>query len=386
MKLRLRKRKKSSIPYLFDAEYYLSSNENARKAECPWKHFCKVGFREGLNPNPLFLTRDYQRKYLNDDYEINPLLHYIESTGQFADPHPLFDSQNYLMQLGGGKVELPLLEHFLKYNNENQISPGVFFDTKKYLFANPEVSPCGFVGLYHYVRYGKMQGRNLFIDKALIKAVFQRREQLDYDWLLSSSQREVRFLATILGMDPGKPSILISASHADSKYQAILQKISRELGEDYQTNVIHVFGFSPHDADSFAAFGPTFCLNWDDVKNVDHAYQLQCAEATLRCLDAVGLIYFDCHPSNTLTWLSDIGIPIHAVVPTAKSHEFHSIVSGLAVDCETIRLPAKHESRMSEFKYDEQSRMTFIDTDFDAIQDPESLSNTEGQIKAADRS
>ncbi len=380
MRLRLKKRK-NTIPSLFDVEYYLSSNEVAQKADCPWKHFCKVGFREGLDPNPLFSTRHYQHKYLNDDYETNPLLHYIESTGQTADPHPLFDSQNYLRQLGDAQIDIPLLEHFLKYNNENQISPSVFFDTKKYLFANPEVSPCGFVGLYHYVRYGKMQGRSLYIDQALIGQVFQRREQLGYDWLLDSPQREVRFLASILGMDPGKPTIVISANNGDSEYQAIIQQISRELGEVYEANVVHVFGFHPQDSDSFTPFGPTFCLNWDDSKSVDHEYQLECAEATLKNLDAVGLIYFDCHPSKTLCWLSDMGIPIHAVIPSIKSNEFQQIVSSLCETCETLSIPAKYESRINEFKYEQQAKLTFVDSDFNAIQDPQTALTSPAQIK-----
>ena len=384
MKLRLRKlrkRKKPAIPFLFDTDFYLSGNEAAQRADCPWQHYCKVGFREGLDPNPLFSTLYYQDKYLPDDRETNPLLHYIDYAGQTADPHPLFDSQNYLRQLGGVQVDVPLLEHFLKYNNENQISPSVFFDTKKYLFANPEVAPCGFVGLYHYVRFGQVQGRNLYIDKALIKDVLHRRDQLDYDWLLGSPQREVRFLATILGLDAAKPTLIISANSANSNYQGVLQKVSAELREVYEANVVHIFGFDPQETDNFAPFGPTFCLNWDDSKNVDHQYQLDCVEATIKNLDALGLIYFDCHPSKTLNWLEETHIPIHSVIPSVQTDDFHNTVSKLATSCESIHVPAKFENRLNEFRYEQQSRINFCDTDFDAIQNPQDKPTTPSEIK-----
>ena len=65
---------------LFDSEYYLSKNEDVKKAKVdPIKHYLKFGWKEGRNPSGEFDGN----KYLNKRPDVRvagicPLVHYIK--------------------------------------------------------------------------------------------------------------------------------------------------------------------------------------------------------------------------------------------------------------------------------------------------------------------
>lgn len=382
MKIRLR-RKKTCTTVLFDSEYYASQSETAQNADNSWQHFCTVGFREGLDPHPLFSTRYYQSAYLGGNLEINPVLHYLSSEEKFNNPHPLFDARTYLEQIGNPTVPTTILEHFLAYNNENQASPSVFFDTRKYLFANPEVAPCGFNALYHYLRYGKLQARDLYTDQNLIHSVVKRAERLDYDCLLNSHQPHVRFLVRVLGMDHSRPTVILSANNSGHEYAPILKKISTELSEVYKVNTVHVFGFNTPDAENFVPFGPTICLNWDDTRSVGHQHLLDCVASTLKGLSAAGAIYLDSHGSKTLNWLAGLGIPVHGVIPKMQSSEFANTVSHFCRHSQTVIVSATHARQSNELQSaDDFAKIKFTETDFDAISRPFEQQTALPQIKS----
>ena len=64
---------------LFDSEYYLSQNEDVKKAKAnPIKHYLQFGWKEGRNPSPKFNGNDYLNK--RPDVRVAgicPLIHYI---------------------------------------------------------------------------------------------------------------------------------------------------------------------------------------------------------------------------------------------------------------------------------------------------------------------
>lgn len=64
---------------LFDAEYYLFTYTDVRKADIdPIKHYIKHGAKEGRNPNSEFETSFYLANYVDvKESGINPFIHYI---------------------------------------------------------------------------------------------------------------------------------------------------------------------------------------------------------------------------------------------------------------------------------------------------------------------
>jgi hypothetical protein len=68
----------------FDADYYLVAYPDVKAAGTdPLRHFVKVGWREGRNPNASFNTRIYA--LFNSVTDVNPFYHYIKY-GQSKDP------------------------------------------------------------------------------------------------------------------------------------------------------------------------------------------------------------------------------------------------------------------------------------------------------------
>ena len=65
---------------LFDKEYYLSNNEDVKKAKVdPIKHYLKFGWKEGRNPSEKFNGNEYLNK--RSDVKvvgICPLVHYLK--------------------------------------------------------------------------------------------------------------------------------------------------------------------------------------------------------------------------------------------------------------------------------------------------------------------
>lgn len=65
---------------LFDEKYYLTTNEDIRKADInPIKHYIKYGWKEGRNPSEKFDTNFYLDSYPDvRDAGVNPLVHFIK--------------------------------------------------------------------------------------------------------------------------------------------------------------------------------------------------------------------------------------------------------------------------------------------------------------------
>lgn len=82
---------------LFDAEFYLGANPDVAAARMdPLKHYVKYGAAEGRQPHPLFDPAHYLASCPAARDAENPLLHFLEQRGPWANPHPLFDCDAYL--------------------------------------------------------------------------------------------------------------------------------------------------------------------------------------------------------------------------------------------------------------------------------------------------
>ena len=82
---------------LLDAEFYLRANPDVAAARMdPVQHYVKYGAAEGRQPHPLFDPAHYVASCPAARNTANPLLHFLEQTGSWANPHSLFDCQAYL--------------------------------------------------------------------------------------------------------------------------------------------------------------------------------------------------------------------------------------------------------------------------------------------------
>ena len=72
---------------LFDSEYYLSKNEDVKKAKIdPIKHYLKFGWKEGRNPSAKFNGNEYLNKIPQVKLTgICPLIHYLKFNKEYFD-------------------------------------------------------------------------------------------------------------------------------------------------------------------------------------------------------------------------------------------------------------------------------------------------------------
>jgi hypothetical protein len=97
------------IRKLFDAEFYLRTNPDVAAARMdPVKHYVKYGAAERRQPHPLFDPEHYLASCAAagtvdnnagnnaGNNAANPLLHFLEQSRSWANPHPLFDCDAYL--------------------------------------------------------------------------------------------------------------------------------------------------------------------------------------------------------------------------------------------------------------------------------------------------
>ncbi len=87
---------------------------------------------------------------------------------QFRIVHALFIPVFYAAahQLSG-KRRRGLFKHYLRGGWRNGLDPAPFFSTQKYLEAYPDVRKAGIEPFYHYLRYGIMEGRQIFPSEQL---------------------------------------------------------------------------------------------------------------------------------------------------------------------------------------------------------------------------
>ena len=146
---------------LFCSTFYTSNYYPARKSDNTTRLFYRyliTGWKQGHNPNPLFLTRFYLWKYPDvkrSRYE--PLTHYVlfgEKEGRL--PNPFFWPDYYRDTYPDTKnFSGSLLKHFLTYGMPEQRDPSPLFDTSFYVKQNPDFDEeTKRSALVHFLHYG----------------------------------------------------------------------------------------------------------------------------------------------------------------------------------------------------------------------------------------
>ncbi|UHD18944.1 sulfotransferase [Thiocapsa bogorovii] len=148
---------------LFDEAWYVSSYpEILASGHHAAAHWSLIGWRHGLEPNPLFKTRWYLENNRDVDAAgIDPLLHYC-AQGAFEgrDPHPCFSSSWYLEKNPDvAQSEVNPLMHFLEAGAKEQRDPHPSFQISKYLTEHPEIIATGVNPLIHFLSHGEEEVR-----------------------------------------------------------------------------------------------------------------------------------------------------------------------------------------------------------------------------------
>jgi hypothetical protein len=83
---------------LFDGAFYLREYPDLAAAGVnPLRHYLRYGANEGRKPHPLFDPDYYLRRNPQARGCGNPLIHFLEKGGRSGmSPHPLFDCEAYL--------------------------------------------------------------------------------------------------------------------------------------------------------------------------------------------------------------------------------------------------------------------------------------------------
>ncbi len=147
---------------LFMTAWYLARQpELAARGEDGVEHFCRIGWREGAQPNPYFHTHWYLTQ--NQDVAragFNPLWHYIgfgEREGRNPGPH--FFVSWYRQHYGLGPNE-SCLGHFLPRRLTGEVNPVPVFDGAWYLDQNPDIAAAHADPFEHFVGFGPREGRD----------------------------------------------------------------------------------------------------------------------------------------------------------------------------------------------------------------------------------
>lgn len=165
-------------PKLFAAWFYIANNPGvANDRMQAWRHFCQTGFRQNLNPHPVFDTRFYRGKYLENQPDVNPLLHYVRRPGKLLQTHPLFDCPYFVEQLSTEQRERKAdnqtwLECLLDNNHQWRIDPSAAFCSHRYLEIYPDIAEQNMPALFHYLAHGREKGRLAFVPPVAAPPLF----------------------------------------------------------------------------------------------------------------------------------------------------------------------------------------------------------------------
>ncbi len=148
------------MKHLFDRAYYF---QQAGEMRFPQLHYRLSGWKSGYDPHPLFDTEYYlsQIGLTLDTVDMPPLLHYLRIGVRLnVSPHPEFDARWYKSQYPDvASSHIPMLIHFSAHGWQEGRRPNRDFDCDWYLNQYPDVAELGMNPLAHYVLHGKAEGR-----------------------------------------------------------------------------------------------------------------------------------------------------------------------------------------------------------------------------------
>ncbi len=115
---------------LFDGAFYLRKYPDLAAAGVnPLRHYLRYGAAEGRKPHPLFDPDYYLRRNPDARGRGNALVHFLEKGGKNGlSPHPLFDCESYLRahpDAAGAGVN-PLV-HYLLHRQSRKRADGIPF-------------------------------------------------------------------------------------------------------------------------------------------------------------------------------------------------------------------------------------------------------------------
>lgn len=168
---------KGSAGKYFSENYYRSTlGKNSHLVIDSFRHYCRVGWKKGLNPSEHFDTEFYLKRHKDVAASgMCPLVHYVQhgrAEGRFASPieelvsrvraglfDRYFDDRFYAGNSGGAVSLENAAEHYFSIGWTLGWNPSPDFDTKYYLERYPDVREALINPLLHYVKNGEAELR-----------------------------------------------------------------------------------------------------------------------------------------------------------------------------------------------------------------------------------
>lgn len=148
---------------LFDTQYYTETYPDVcRSGMNPLLHFYEIGSKLFYNPHPLFDTKYYIETYRDvSSSDMNPLLHFIEVGAKLLyNPHPAFISEFYKSRYLNDNSEAIPIVHFITMGWKLGYNPNELFDVNFYLENNQDVALYAANPFIHYMMYGYKEQRD----------------------------------------------------------------------------------------------------------------------------------------------------------------------------------------------------------------------------------
>lgn len=193
----------SNSPY-FDGEWYADTYNLPGNVD-PVDHYLKVGYIKNYNPSSNFNTHEYYQCNVDiKNLRINPLLHYElygrdeeRSISYHKSLHEMFYStisnssyfdREWYVKKYNISNDIDPVTHYLNIGYAMGYDPSSEFSTEEYYKFNVDVKFSGMNPLYHYERFGKNEGRPIFISD-------EELNQIYYDLILNSPNFDRKWYA-----------------------------------------------------------------------------------------------------------------------------------------------------------------------------------------------
>ena len=180
----------------FDKKWYERTYDVLSEDTDSVNHYLNVGFIKRYNPGPDFNTQEYFE--CNRDIKAvmeNPLVHYElfgkkeKRTISFSEERhredynyilnsEYFNESWYMDNYGPLSEDMDPVYHYLNIGYAIGYNPGPDFNTDEYYECHPDVKKHGMNALLHYEKFGKDEGRPIYLSE---------KHKMDYELILNSS-------------------------------------------------------------------------------------------------------------------------------------------------------------------------------------------------------
>jgi len=145
---------------LFDRNFFCEQAGKKRLALLNYKY---MGWKRGINPHPLFDTEFYMEQIglSLKDLGMSPLMHYLRYGARLnLSTHRDFDAAWYKRKNPDvATSDIPMVVHFIAFGWKEGRNPSPEFDCNWYLSQYPEVAAAGLNPLVDFVLQGREEGR-----------------------------------------------------------------------------------------------------------------------------------------------------------------------------------------------------------------------------------